>query len=566
VIETVEDLELIGKVRTLYDRARARRRARVETWQRNWRLLNNRSWGALREAWMPSPQASEIYPIVAALVGWMTDQRPTFRVAAVADPHSALANVYQQLARDLETVMHATWQTNGASAAVERVLFDAMVYGVGWFKVGWDASLAGGLGDVGLWRVDPFHFYPDPAAATMEEANYFVEARTMSLQELERRWPQARVPPPVESNSMVDRREDIYAPTGRVPMANPGGVFGAPPMWGPPGRDNRASVPVDDAGVTVLECWMKDNVRIDDDTVVPEWHVVVTAANQVLFQAAAKELWGHARHPYVRYVLQDFGEMYGVSLVEHLAPLQIALNRVLAAIQSNVELTGNPVFVDDTRSGITRTQITNRPGTRLTKNTGSEVGWLEPPPLSPHAFPLIQFLIGEMERVSGLSAIVRGVTPTGRNAQGVLDAVQESAFVRVRMALRNLERALSEVGQIWASLVVENYTQPRMIAALGDTPSAVVLGKRHFWVPGPGRNVPLSAQVRVEAGSTLPISRMARAQEADVLYAMGAIDRIALLEAHDYPNRNEIVQRITAAEAAGMFNPPAARQRAGRTT
>jgi hypothetical protein len=565
------ELDLVARVRHLFDRARWHRRARTELWQRSYRLVHNRTWGPLRESWIPSPTASEIWPIVAALVGWMTDQRPAIHVVASMDPHSADANQFQQLARDLETVIQAGWITNGVDAQVEQVIWDAMVYGTGIFKVGWDMSLAGGLGDVIVTRVDPFRWYPDPAATCMAEANYFIEARTMSLQEMERRWPgsSSQVGGQLE-DAGLDRRDDTLN-MGRTPMANPGGVAGAPPLWGLPGQGRERTRTLDE-GVTVYEAWLRENEHIenpDGETYVADsWRVVVVAGNQVIFEARAEELWGHGRHPYVRFLMHDHGEMWGISLVDHLAPLQLSLNRLLAAMQANAELTGNPVFVEDTRSGIARTQVTNRPGVRLTKNTGAEVGWLNPPQMSPQLIQLVGLYLQEMERVSGLSAIVRGATPTGRNAQGVLDAVQESAFVRVRLALRNLERALREVGELWASLVVENYTTPRMVAIVGPTgqQTSMALRARHFYVPSIKGEVPLRFSLWVQGGSTLPISRMARAQEADVLYAMGAIDRIALLEAHDYPNRDQIVQRITAAEAAGVFNPPNARQATRRTT
>jgi hypothetical protein len=564
-VVAVEDISLVGKLRTLFDQARNKRKSRVDTWQRSYKVVHNRSWGPLREAWMPSPQASETYPIVAAMVGWMTDQRPGITCIASMDPHTAMANFYQQQARDLETTLQASWIVNNTDQEVEKMLWDTMIYGTGFLRAGWNQALAGGLGDGELTRIDPFKFYPDPMATSMEDANYFVEARTMSLDECERRWPGsvAKMKGNTYEESGLDEREDVFAGSGRTPMANTGGISGANTLYGRPGRA-RESVS-DDEGITIYEFWLRENNHYTTDEgevyVEDSWKVVVVGGNHVLFEATADELWGHGRHPYVRYVLHDLGEFWGISLVEHLTPLQININRLLAAIQSNMELIGNPVFVEDARSGIPRTKITNKPGTRLTTNVGSEPKWLVPPEMPREMTALIQFYIGEMERVSGLSAIVRGATPTGRNAQGVLDAVQESAFVRVRLALRNLERSLRQSGELLASLIVENYNSPRMVSIVGPTgeKSSLALKARHFFAQTENGAIPLRFQLWIQAGATLPISRMARAQEADVLFAMGGIDRQALLDAHDYPNRDQIVSRIMQAEAAGMFNPPSQR-------
>lgn len=566
---TDTEISEVSRVRSLYDQARHKKRPRVQVWEKSYKLVHNRGWSPLRDSWMPSPQASEVYPITAAMVGWMTDQRPALTVVPSADPHSAFHEFYAQLSRDLETTMQANWIVNNVDGEIEKVLWDAMIYGTGFFKVIWDASLAGGMGDAKVCRVDPYAIFPDPAATSMEDCNYIIEARNMSLQELERRFPgsNALLKGETYEETGVEKRPDLYASNGRTPMANPGGVDGQAPRWGKPGQSQRAEAAVLDEGVTVYECWIRENDHYVDDEgevhVEDEWRVVVIAGNQKVLDEKAIDLFGHGQHPYERYVLHDLGEFWGISLVEHLAPLQISINRLLASMQAHAELVGNPVLLEDSRSGIPRTKIVNKPGQRVTKNAGAEVAWMTPPDM-PNTIPeLVRFYIGEMERVSGLSAIVRGSTPTGRNAQGVLDSVQEAAFVRVRLALRNLERTLRNVGQLLASLVVENYTAPRMVAIVGPSGerTSLALDARHFYIPTENGASPLKFQLWVQAGSSMPISRQARAAEADQMFALGAIDRQAVLEAHDYPNRDEILQRVMSAEAAGLFQPPGARQR-----
>jgi hypothetical protein len=548
------DWDLVTEVRGYFDAAKNHRRARVDDWQRNYRLVHNRSWGEHRPNWMPSPQVSETYPIVASMVGWMTDQRTGLSVIPAMNPHSPTYEFYSLLARDLELVLRSNWIVNKADIEVEKGLWDALIYGTGFWKVTWDQSRVGGLGDAVLSRVDPFRIYPDPAASNMEECNYIIEARTMSVQELERRWPgsKAKVEEGGYEESTVDERDPLHSGKGRAPMANPGGVNGAPPMWGRPGagRTEASRELREDTAVTVYEAWLRENDHYTNDEgevyVEDSWRVVVICGNEVLMDEPAKELWSHGKHPYIKYQMNEMGDFWGLALVDHLRPLQLAINRTLAAIQSNAELIGNPVLVEDARSGLPRTQIVNKPGQRVTKNSGSEVDWLKPPEMPNYIGELVKFYIGEMERVSGLSAIVRGATPTGRNAQGVLDSVQEAAFVRVRLALRNLEYALREAGELMAHLITENYTSPRLVSIVGPNgeKSSLALKARHFMVPTEEGAVPMRFQMWVQAGSSLPVSRQARAQEADVLFAMGAIDHQAVLEAHEYPNRHEILERI----------------------
>lgn len=565
------DFEQIGRLRQLFSGAANHRRSRVQQWQRSYRILYGRQWSEMRSTWMPSPQASEVYPIIAALVGWATDQRPGFEVTPSASLFNPIGQQFSQLASDLERVLTSVWIRQCYDAEVEKCLWDGFVYGTGFLKVLWDAGLENGLGDVSMRRVDPFHFYPDPHATSMEDANFFVEARMMSWQELDRKWPGSAERVEADYAAGLDKRDEVYT-YSEAQRANPGALSGGTARWGQPGKAGvHAHDAISDRGVTVLEFWLREHkeVKLDDDSdetfLDDHWRVVVLAGNQILMDERATELWSHGAHPYARWVPQDLGEFWGMSLVEHLTPMQLSINRLLAALQSHAELVGNPVLMEDSRSGIQRTKIVNRPGQRITKNAGAEVDWMKPPDMPDGVTELVRFYLGEMERVSGLSAVVRGMTPQGRNAQGVIDSIQEAGFVRVRLALRALERTLTRAGNLVANSIVENYTQPRIVSVLGPTgqPLPQVLQANHWYVPDPeGRRAPLRFTLNVQAGSKQPISRQQRMSEADMLYVSGGIDRQALLEAHDWPDRYAILERIAQAEAAGQFAPPGARERA----
>lgn len=566
------DPELAGRVRQLYNDAKAARQLRIERWQRAYRLVNNQAWSPLREPWQPSPSASEIYPITAAMAGWMTDMRPGVEFLPIMNPGTPIANGLQQLATDMEVCFKSSWLQNEEDAELERVLWDAMVYGTGFAKTVWDPAAADGFGDARFTRLDPFACYPDPKAHSFDDANYFLEVRRMAIQDIDRRFP-GTAKKLREMGGMKDEpiqeREDPFRSQGRVPMSNTGAISPVTaPSWGLPGQSSRESV-FRDEGVTVFECWMREHEVVEQEGQPPvvkdRWRVVITAADEVLVDEKAEDLYKHGQHPYSRYVLADLGEFWGISLVDHLAPLQIALNRLLAAVQSHAELVGNPVFLEPSNSGIPRTRVTNRAGQRLTVNQAAVGGisWLQPPSMSKEVTDLIQFYIGEMERVSGLTATSRGNMPQGRNAEGVVDAVQEAAFVRVRLALRSLERTIREIARRKASMIADFYTEPRMISIVGDSgvTTSMALRRNHFYARDIDQDAPAPFRftVAAQAGGEQPISRRAREAQAVRLFAMGAIDRIALLEWLDWPNRDAIVQRIGQMEATGSFQPPGSR-------
>lgn len=567
---SLSDTELVGRLRTLFAQARDQRKPVIQQWRKNHRVMRNRTFTNAVPAWMPSPEVPEVRPIIASCVAWVTDQRPEFEMAPAAQPFSPFYNFYNSLAVDMKTAMNAAWTAYTWESEVEKVVWDGYQFDIGWLKVCWDPTLAGGLGDVSLKRVDPWTIYPDPSVASIADANYVIEARTMSLQELDRRYPGAaekfRLNGYIED---IDNQPRTYSAASNVPRANPGAIApNTDSRYGLPGQ-GRMSVD-DTTGVTLLECWLREHTtkKNADGTmaVYDGWRCVAIAGPHVLLNERADDILPFCRHPYVRYCPEDLGEMFGQSMVELLAPSQLAINRLLQALQLGVELTGNPPFVEDTRSGLQRTKITNKPGQRITVNAGAKAEWLTPPQLNPLMPELVKFYIGEMERISGLSSIARGMTPAGRNSTDTLDNVQESGFVRIRLSLRNLEFALREVGELVASMISEFYTEPRMVSIVGanGARTASVFKARHFYVPSEHGAIPMRFQLLVRAGSSLPTSRTARMAEADRLFAMGSLDRRALLEAHDWPNAELVLERIAEAEAKGMFAPPGARQRAQR--
>ncbi len=563
-----EDHVVAGRINGLFDLARKEMNRRHDRWRKAYRLVHNRGWSATRDAWMPSPTASEIYPIISALVGWMTDQRIRFQCVASSDPHSQYSNFQQKLAQDLETVLDSLWVNQSFESEVEKVLFDSFIYGTGFFKCVYDPGSDGGAGNPVMRRCDPFTLFIDPNATSLDDANYVIEARELSLVEFERRFPNRGdvIDDDMGAGYSLPRRDSTET-GGKAPMANlaahSGGSGTVPPVYGKPGQGGRVSDSAYyDGSITVFEAWIKENTLFSpepgDDEGEPfnvtEWRCIITTGSHVLMNERAMDMWQHGLHPYVRYTNHDIGDMWGIALVDHLADPQLAINRLLASLQQHAELVSNPIFMEDSRSGIPRTKIVNRPGQRITKGAGSEAGWLVPPQMPNDVQELISFYIAEMERISGLSGVVRGFSPTGRNAQGVIDSVAESAFVRIRLALRNLERTLSKAGNLLANLVVENYSLPRVMSIVGQDGerSMLALRARHFFVPNEQGASPMKFSLFVRAGSAMPISRAARIAEAETLFAMGALDAQAVLEAHDYPNRESILQRLNAQSTLGI--------------
>lgn len=565
VTETNE--QLVARMRMLFRMAREYRAPMIPTWNRCYRVLQNRTW-VNSLSYYPAPEVPEIVPIIESLVGWQTDQRPTFEVLPVADMHTEYWDFQRGIADDLRIALQVNWINNEHEAVIELLCRDAHTYGTAIIKTMWDNSLVHGQGDARFRRVDPYAFYPDPAATSMEDANYFIEASNVSLQELDRRFPgSAKLISESLYREDIDIRPDPLRGSGEAPKANPGAYNGSSGRYGLPGQSRVSAQMAATEGVTVLECWIREHYVSGDDTdtspliIHDEWRCIIICGSQILLNKRAKDLWqSHQSHPYDRYVAIEQGEFWGSSLVEMLRPMQESINRLLAAGIHSTELLANPPLIEDEGSNLSRTRITNQPGQRITKAPGRQVEWMSAPPIATDIPGWITFLIGEMERVSGLTAINRGIGPGGRNAASVIESIQEASFVRVRMASRQLERALRNVGMKLASLIAEFYLEPRFVAMIGRNGERTsrILRAKNFYVPSPSMDDPFNTisastpfqfQLMINAGAMLPTSRQARTAEADFLYGVQAIDRLAVLQAHDWPDAQSIAARLDARDA-----------------
>lgn len=571
-------LTYVNWLRTLYLSARNEKRSRRESWLRNYRLLNNRVGAPQGGQWQPSPRSSEIFPICSGVVAWMTDNDIVIDINPAADPSSDFYNFNSKVSNDLSAILYSTWQAENYSGQIKLADWDALSYGTGIFKSVWDNDVADGYGNALLRRVDPYTFYPDPHATSCADMEYCVEARMMSLTEIERRWPDAVLEVEAQGagdDTSLDARPQNPSSDGRHIPVNPGGQSGSF-RWGM--GEDRSGEANPQQRFPVYETWIRDSSpwygEDDDKHISDEWKVVVVSRNVILMEEKASDILPFGTHPYDDFRFDDIGEFWGISLVDHMAQPQLYINRLLTALQMNAEMCGNPIFIEPSGSGISRTTIPSRPGNRLTvnqsaMNSGGRPDWLQPPQMPAQVLELVNFWIQRIENLSGMSAMTKGQTPpTQRAAQGTTQAIQEAAFVRVRAAQRNLERTLESCARKLADLMIENYTEPRImsIAGPGAQKSAIALRARHFLVPTAKGAEPLKYSLLIQAGASAPTSRQARIGEADKLFAMGAIDDQALLEAHQYPNHMDIIQRRVAKQQAGTHQPPGARQRSQRAS
>jgi hypothetical protein len=573
----VESQDRVAKLKLIWQHARNGKRNRYDHWTRNYRLVNNRMGGNAAESWMPAPRSSEIFPRCSTIVAWMLDQGSSITCGAATTPHSDYGDYLQTLAQDLGTVLTTNWDTNHFASQEKLCVWDGIIYGAGFLKSTWDSSMDDGLGNIMLKRISPWDLYFDPKATCLEDCEYIIEARRMSLDEIERRFPGNReaLAGRMSSPNELDEKPSAVNDPNASPLLNldTTKLAGGSPRSGPgDGRTGIAqnrnkSMPT--KNLVVYEFWVKENDEywtdketdsgptLSEKHVRERWRVSVVCDNEMLLDEYADDLWSHAKHPYSRFIFEDIGEMYGLALVDHLAYPQIYVNRLLTALQMNVELTGNPIFIESEKMGLSRQQVPNKPGTRVSMKgavpggQGNGPYWLQPPSMSPDSMRMVQFWQSSMDDICGISAMQKGSgssTPQqgpARTTTTATNTAQEVGFVRIRSALANMEQTLEDAAVKLASLVIDNYDKERTMAIVGPQGevTSIALKYRHFDTPSEHGAAPLKYSINVSAGSDQPTSLQGRWQREFSLFVAGVTDDLAFLQAINYPDYEDIVAR-----------------------
>jgi hypothetical protein len=97
-------------VRDLFYKARDARRPLMRQWKQWYKTLNNRTWSsALRAGGEPTSEIPQMWPVLASMVAWMTDQRPILSTMAGGSAFSPHNDFYDKLAKDMNAVLESQY-------------------------------------------------------------------------------------------------------------------------------------------------------------------------------------------------------------------------------------------------------------------------------------------------------------------------------------------------------------------------------------------------------------------------------------------------------------------------
>lgn len=568
-----------NRVRSIKDRFQRARKARdkfEKPWKRYYQLWAGDHWSGIPlQDWQSRPSVNFIFSTTETIVATMTDQSPQIVVFPRSDKMDDLV-----VADILQKLVAYAWERSNGNAALENVVRDMVLYGTGIMKVAWNQE----LDNVELQPARIDQVYVDPAATDFRDAWYVFHVYTMSMNSVVSFWPDKaeQVRTGAEKNIGQFKRDVWESPS--VPGRG-GHPFSGTTTITDSGHSTRL---IEGSGTSGTE---PDDMADQEVQVIEYWEKnpktgklsVSFIAGDVLVEEISEPLGARiTRFPFVRFANHPVtGEFYCVGETQVLEPLQLSINKRRQQIIDNLKILGNPPILADKEAGLEEDVILNAPGEVISVTGGTRVQWLNPPAMPSGLFELQQFEKQEIEAVSGVFDVVQGKRPTGIEAASAITALQESAQTRIRRKTRRMEGALEEIGALIVLLIQQNYTDERIFNLVMEDGNVETLQinktipeevgipiAEGAEEPAPGAVDDLMADrtqllaiskamditkgefyVQVKAGSTLPISKSARLNEAILLFDRQIVDSNEVLTAINHPRKREILDRLGAGPA-----------------
>lgn len=304
-------------------------------------------------------------------------------------------------------------------------------------------------------------------------------------------------------------------------------------------QDGAEEVPLEKRIWTIYECWTnwwvawKYESKILDKKTNPNFD----------FKNLENNFWKKARKPYI--LLAPFslgkGPIPERAMVEQAMPIQDGLNVVGRIIINHATKMGNGVWLVDS-STMTKEesdQIRNEAGLILYGSGVANPNNLRrdtPPTLPQYMFELWSGLNASLDNLFGIHSTTRGERQGKETARGRV-LLKEADMGRLDYIVREIDRAVQELGEGYVQMIKLFYTDSRKIKFLG-----VSEGLEVFDIAG--SDVEDGLEIMVRSGSTLPKDEVTEADRMIQLWQMGAVDPITLFESLKFSDPMKSVERL----------------------
>lgn len=425
------------------------------------------------------------------------------QVAALTDIHplfgyETLNDRFQPQSEILNNLASSWWINSQADMKLADVLRYAAGPGTGYCEVHWDASAAGGMGDITLIPRDPRDVIPIRPALDggIQDWEGVIIRTAKTVNELQVRFPEKAHRIKAAAKGSIPNRtyggvtsgsKSIISPAAGLnskPARNMSSVVPSCNLYYCYTKDRRLhngqgplsmGDPNTSWGYTVQPAGSKkpDGGRYDDDEykLYPRGRLIICTDTSVLYDGP-NPFW-HGQFPIARLRLDPWPwGLLGLGITRDIMPLQDALNETTNGILDMVRKALRPGLKGDARAmpeSMWNRLDTRLPGTKVRTNPILGDVQYEPPPNIPsYVFDFLKMMVEEMDYhggVANLQALSQLKQAPGADS---IEQMMEALQPTLRMKGRLLELFLRDIGEMVKSCFFQFYTMPRRVQILGE--------------------------------------------------------------------------------------------------
>ena len=593
--QSPKDRETMLMVEKLFARYKQHRHNYDQTWVENYRFFRGNQWKEPRPAYRNVDVLNFTNASIQTIIPILTDNRPN----VVTIPENPSDFDFSEI---MTQVLTAKWDRDNYSQIVVEALVDAMIYGTAITSQEWNADLLNGLGDYEWKTIDPMYCYPDARSGNINDGKGegFITAIPTDLAQVKREHPdQAHMLKAdladidVNKAAKIDQNDfTIRSATDNLTLV----------------QNERPHEKETAPQILVVTAWLDDNAMIEEKVMEKDadgkerqkgFRLKKKYPNGRKVKIANKVLLEDIDNPYidgkmpfaklVDYTLPR--EFWGEGEVEQLKGPNRILNKLWGNVMDTLDLMGNPVWKNPVGSGVFDESIVNKPGLVIPYNEGSEPSREMGLDVQASVFQAFDRMQQVFDKLSGVNDVSRGVVPAGTSGVAI-DQLQEADQTRIRLKARNVDAWLNDVGQQFASRILQFYSVPRIVRITEDENT-----ERYFKIAideitnsegDPQRFATIqpidqvqqedgttqmvegapvqheikgNLDIRITVGTTLPFRKAQKKQQAKELFQLGIYDAEDLLEDLEHPRKESILNKYNQRqEAAAQAEAQAAEQ------
>lgn len=520
--EQIEEINKVEEVKALVDWARTQHtkaktaRASIE---RQWRLNLAFYYGkqnvAIQMGQGPkhgqlfTPKAppyrvrsvtNKIRPIIRTEYARVTSSKPSASVVPASSEDKDLF-----AAQAAEQIWQSEFDIKKLHAIYGRAAWWMLITGNGFVKDWWDPdkentnyTLANevqmknsgeqnmAVGDSCYAPVTPFHlFVPELREPEIENQPFVINVFTKSVEWAKATYGQDFKPDVVSTNDIL-QDSDLNLQSGDA----------APDS------------------VMVTEVWLKPNGH----KYFPQGGYFCTIGNRLVAINDQGIPYQHGEYPFTHFTHIPSGTFYAESVITDLILPQREYNRTRSQIIESKNRMAKPQLVAP-KGTIDPQKITSEPGIVIEYNPG--FGPPQPLPLQPlpaYVQQELDIITRDMEDISAQHQVSRGEAPgSGVTAATAISYLQEKDDSLMTHTYDSIDMGFEKIAKHTLSHVVQFWELPRIVRTTGMDSSfdAVVLK---------GTDIRSGTDIRIEPGSSLPVSKAARQAFIMDMMKMGFID------------------------------------------